>query len=294
MSASKDRSRAKFKKGQKVIKWETNPDPHAQDKIIYTPAMVKFPRLHNLHPHLQPTLLTHSLRLLQIQRGEKRTDPINKYSAYFYYIEHLVGDTKPKEEWIEEKDIIKYNIDILNGTQSEAADEARRIVEDIVEARKTIEWLSKIPPYIRLRVPHQLKKVLLDDYERTTVQGKYLQLPRNTYSYPSVEDVINEWKNKDVEGQDEEDKEEEAHVAAGLLSYFNNALHQFLLYQPELMPHEEVGFLLFIFLFVTSIEDFLFKDRHVHLPTCTAGTQIASKPPTESAVRCRTPSPSLY
>jgi len=176
---------------------------------------------------------------MQIQRGEKRTDPETKDFAYWYHV-HYIGWSKNHDSWLEEKDLIKYDVDLLTGGTSAAADEARRKAKEAAEAKRQKQLLSEIPAQLRLRIPWRLKSIVLDDYERVMQQGKCLPLPRPNHCRPSVATIVTEWKDAritEAEETDREDaeeiKEQAEIVAEGLISYFNNALRQLLLYQPE-------------------------------------------------------------
>lgn len=136
---------------------------------------------------------------------------------------------------------LQYDASLLDGGTSVAADEAvankKRKAELEAEAIRHQKLLADIPLQLRLRIPAPLKKVVLDDHERVTQKGLALRLPRSKDDKPSVADIIKEWQesrsNEEESAEKEVDQEAVAQVATGLISYFDNALRQFLLYQAE-------------------------------------------------------------
>jgi len=146
---------------------------------------------------------------------------------------------------LEEQDLLKYDADLIDGVQTAATDEARRRVEAAELAKQAKARLAEIPSHLRLRMPVLLKKIIIDDNEQILQHGKILALPRSKYGRPTVAEIIEEWKVSKFaaveEGEDAETIISQAHdIAQGLLSYFNNALRQLLLYQPEVAACTEV------------------------------------------------------
>ena len=207
MSAEKHgRLRALFKKGQKCIVPISEEKEDGEEDITYYPAV--------------------------ITRGEKRTDPDTKEATYHYWI-HYVGFGNSYDAEVEEKDLLKYDVDLLTGGISAAADEARARAQDAAEAKRQKERLSEIPSQLRLRIPHLLKQVVLDDYVLITQQGRILPLPRPSHARPSAGQTIHDWQSFRKSDEDEETCEQIDEIADGLVSYFDNALRHFLLFQPE-------------------------------------------------------------
>jgi mortality factor 4-like protein 1 len=186
-----------------------------------------------LNKRYQCRLITPSFLFAQISRGEKRVDADTNESGYHYYV-HFIGWNKEYDRWLEESQILKYDVALLTGGTSAAADEARRKAAEVAEAKKQKERLAEIPACLRLRIPPLLKKVALDDHEQIVQNGLYLPLPRNKHSRPSVSLIIKEWQEtRRDEDNDEQQNAEIDEVASGLLSYFNLSLRHLLLYTCE-------------------------------------------------------------
>jgi len=144
---------------------------------------------------------------------------------------------------MEESELHKFNIDLITGEKSEAAEEARERARKAVEAKRAILRLVEIPQQLRLRIPPALKQVVLDEYERVFHQGAVLPLPRNEYSRPTVSEIVDEWKDKMLKSDGVVDDEQISYVekiSESLISYFNLGLRQFLLYHNEVAMCDEV------------------------------------------------------
>lgn len=170
-------------------------------------------------------------------RGEKRSRP-GTNDAFYAYLIHYKGYGKQHDAWLEEKDLVKYDHDLLTGVESVTADALRRQAQDAAAAAKKETELQEIPSQLRLRMPPLLKKVALDDHTQVTLHGRVLLLPRSAHGRPSVADILLEWRQAAKEKAESSDNIDE--IEAGLLAYFDNALRQFLLYHPEVQLCDEV------------------------------------------------------
>jgi mortality factor 4-like protein 1 len=119
----------------------------------------------------------------------------------------------------------------------EAAANRKRKADEDAETLRQHVLLSDIPPQLRLRIPATLKQIILDDYDRVTQQGLALPLPRSAHGSPVVADIVREWREGKA-GQEGVDVAAVDAVAAGLVSYFDNALRQCLLYSCEVPLYE--------------------------------------------------------
>lgn len=207
----KERARALFKKGQKcIVPFLQEPDDGEEEDIVYYAA--------------------------EIRRGEKRTDPETK-EASFHCLIHFNGWSKQYDQWFEEKELLKYDIDLLTGKSTATADAARQRAREMLQAKREKQEMNEIPTQLRLFMPYQLKSVLLSDYEEVAQLGRTFPFPRPAYSRPSVAEIVNEWKTA-REARDDVDPFEVSEVADGVLSYFDNGLRHFLLYQPEVVEYD--------------------------------------------------------
>ena len=168
---------------------------------------------------------------LQITRGEKRTDPETNEATYWYGV-HFLGFNKSHDQWLEESQIMKYDVSLITGGTSAAADEARRKAAQQAEARRQRLRLAEIPTHLRLRIPPKLKETVLNDHRQIAHQGCTLPLPRDKYSKPLVVEIINEWKESRIK-EDEESRDSLEEIATKLITYFNLALRHLLLYDRE-------------------------------------------------------------
>lgn len=127
---------------------------------------------------------------------------------------------------------MKYDVSLLTGGTSAAADEARRKAAEQAEARRQRLRLAEIPTHLRLRIPPKLKQVILNEHVQVTRKGHALPLPRSKYSKPLVIDIINEWKQSRIEVK-EDSKESLEEISSKLISYFDLSLRHLLLYDRE-------------------------------------------------------------
>lgn len=203
------RTRALFKKGQKCIYWKRVKDGgEGEDEDI-------------------------EYYLAVITRGEKRTDPDTNDATYHYWIQYSGYDDKWHEAEVDEDELLKYDVDLLTGGVSAATDKAKAHAEEIAEAKRLKERLAEVPSQLRLRIPHILKQIILDDYELINQQGKILPLPRPNHARPSAGQAIRDWQSFRKEDEDEETCAQVDEIADGLVSYFDYALRHCLLYHPE-------------------------------------------------------------
>ena len=196
--------RARYKKGQKCLHFQALQQDDGEDKIIFRPAT--------------------------ITKAEKRINPETRQGVYFYWIQYMEDNSYAE---IEEKELTKYNEALISGKESDVADDLRQVAQDVVEEKRRKERINEIPSQLRIRVPPVLKKIVLDDHDLITEQGKILPLPRPTHSRPSVAEIIEGWKTFRQLDEDEVICAQTEEIAAGLLSYFDSALRYCLLY-----PHE--------------------------------------------------------
>jgi hypothetical protein len=186
-------------------------------------------------------------------RGEKRPPNPESTVAVYMYLIHYKGFGKSHDCWLEEKDLLKFDHDLLTGGTSVAADDARRRAREAADASRKKAALQEIPVQLRLRVPPLLKKIALDDHAQVTQRGLALQLPRPAHARPSVTAVLRDWREAQraadaqppEEGAEPRDaaarEEQRGEVEEGLRSYFGHALRQFLLYSPEVAACDEVS-----------------------------------------------------
>jgi mortality factor 4-like protein 1 len=167
-------------------------------------------------------------------RAEKRIlDDEGEEYKYFYHI-HYNGTSKLHDTWLEENYLYKYNVDLLTGVDSLAAEEARARAWMAEDERKAKLRLIEIPEQLRLRISPKLKQTILDDYDMVMNRGRILRVPRPGGS--TVTEILDAWKKKmndmdDVVGDEQIESIEI--VAESLVKYFNTSLRQFLLYHIE-------------------------------------------------------------
>ena len=174
-------------------------------------------------------------------RAEKRI--LDSGESTYYYLIHFVQKSKQYDSWLEESDLHRYNVELLEGGTSAAAEEARERAYRAAEAKRAQQLLSEIPQQIRLYIPAELKQVILEDYDKVVQNKCLLRLPRSIDSRPTVTEIVTEWKEKLLNSDDVvEDEQIDAieTVAESLITYFNHALRQFLLYHSEVASCDEV------------------------------------------------------
>jgi len=172
---------------------------------------------------------------LQVLRAEKRIlDDEGLEYKYFYHV-HYTGKSKVYDCWMEEDDLYKYNVELLEGVESVVSEEARARAWKAVEEKKARLRLIQIPEQLRLRIPPSLKNIILEDYRQTVQHGRILGIPRSE-GKPSVAQIVGDWKNKTLNKDDVVD-DEDIHAiettADNLIDYFNYSLRPFLLYHNE-------------------------------------------------------------
>ncbi len=186
----------------------------------------------------------------QILRGEKRIDPGTGEGSYAYFL-HFVGWPKAHDAWWDERELLRYEADLLTGGTSAGADELRAAAAARVAEKQRAARLAEVPAALRLRMPPLLKKVVLDDFKAVVGAGRALPLPRPAHGRPSAAETLREWRGAREAAEAAaaraaaggEGPAADAAVAAaaelldavvaGLLSYFDNGLRQLLLYAPE-------------------------------------------------------------
>jgi len=197
---------------------------------------------------------------MQVLRAEKRI--LDSGESRYYYLIHFVQKSKQYDSWLEESDLHKYNVELMEGGTSAAAEEARERAYRAAEAKRAQQLLSEIPQQIRLYIPAELKQIMLEDYDKVVQNQCLLRLPRSVDSRPTVTEIVTEWKEKLLNSDDvveDEQIESIEKVADSIITYFNHGLRQFLLYQSEVAPCDEVcvasilHFADFIFLLFSSL-----------------------------------------
>ncbi len=186
----------------------------------------------------------------QILRGEKRIDPGTGEGSYAYFL-HFVGWPKSHDAWWDERELLRYEADLLTGGTSAGADELRAAAAARVAEKQRAARLAEVPAALRLRMPPLLKKVALDDFKAVVGAGRALPLPRPAHGRPSAAEALREWRGareaaeaaaaRAAAGGEGPAADAAAAAAAelldavvaGLLSYFDNGLRQLLLYAPE-------------------------------------------------------------
>lgn len=174
-------------------------------------------------------------------RAEKRIlDDEGVEYKYFYHV-HYNGTSKLHDTWLEESELYKFNVDLLTGVESFAAEEARARAWRAEDEKKAKLRLIEIPEQLRLRISPKLKQMILDDYDMVVNKGRILRLPRPATC--TVRAILHAWKKKmndldDVVGDEQIEAIEI--VVESLLKYFDNSLRQFLLYQIEVPLYDAV------------------------------------------------------
>ncbi|KAL6757250.1 MRG-domain-containing protein [Haematococcus lacustris] len=187
-------------------------------------------------------------------------------TGYFYFV-HYTGWNKKFDEWIEEGGLVKADVaeaqqqpqqpsakagkkaaggsggsqagghqaaaaKAVAGPGSGASGGGRKAaaVAAVQAAGPPALAPAPLPPAVGLDldIPPLLKKLLVEDYDCVSQQGRLLPLPR----CPCVADVLRRYVEEAKEGRSGScDAEEE--VAAGLQAYFDKSLLALLLYRQE-------------------------------------------------------------
>lgn len=144
-SSHREKCKAKFKKGQKCLLAKFIQQGE-DELLLFLPG--------------------------EILRAEKRTIEVDKAQvASYHYRVQYVDDGKEHDDWKEESQLYKHNVDLLEGEESFLAEQARQHAWQQHDFRKAQARLEKIPERLRLRIPVALKKCVVEDYERACVGG---------------------------------------------------------------------------------------------------------------------------
>lgn len=192
--------------------------------------------------------------MLEGQSGPKKHLP--------HYYMHYQGWKKKWDEWVPETRVLKFNEENLRrqkemqqqsrlAKKQSAADSVRdskkRSASDAKndsgnarkKARSVIEHVEaeevfKVRPEIKVPVPDELKRQLVDDWDFVTRQKKLVQLPRT----PSVKKIIDVYVADQTQGNKQKDLLKE--MTRGLLKYFEHCLGSILLYRHERSQYNDI------------------------------------------------------
>ncbi|KAK9820555.1 hypothetical protein WJX72_011618 [[Myrmecia] bisecta] len=168
-------------------------------------------------------------------KSQKREDGI------WYYLLHYQGWNKKWDEWVEAPGLVKYDAKLAEVDLSQedkggpdGKGKKRKLEEGEAGEEDGPQDTFDKAAHIQVEVPPALKKVLLDDWERITRDGKLVPLPRR----PSVRDILQQYVDANRAKKDLTDAEEE--IASGLRTYFDKACGRLLLYNQERKQAEQV------------------------------------------------------
>ena len=180
----RDTYKAKFKKGQKVCL----PYFEADDKTG------------------EPLL---SFYQGLVMRAQKNNDTVNSTSTYTYEVTWTDSDGKEHGAVMDEIELYKYSRDLMEGADTLEVENLRHLAWQQRDNKVLQEKLEKVPERLRLRIPVNLKKCLLEDYERACVKWDVEAVrPRKRQgAVETVEKVEKVEENEKVEEAEEEEED---------------------------------------------------------------------------------------
>lgn len=195
--------------------------------------------------------LLYEAKVLKDARIEKSGPNANQP----HYFVHYQGWRKSWDEWVPETRVLKLNEENLKKQKqlksaASGPKEKKRKLEtkegDTPKSDKkrksrhqTVEHVQvddefKSKPEVKIPVPDDLKRQLVDDWDFITRQKKLVGLPRK----PSVQDIITQYlKDSNFKGHHLELAKE---VTAGLITYFEHCLGSILLYRFERAQYVDI------------------------------------------------------
>ncbi|KJE91316.1 hypothetical protein CAOG_02469 [Capsaspora owczarzaki ATCC 30864] len=179
-----------------------------------------------------------------------------------HYLVHYNGWNKKWDDWVDETRILKWNDENLarqrtlaasqeskkkleqpavkpvekkirkeDGTAAASVSTSSRAARRKPRTDDTLEAESEAATRIEIRItiPENLKRLLVDDWDYVTRQKKLVTLPRT----PTVEQILQKFKATQLEQHDNTSADVLDEVIDGLTLYFDRALSKLLLYRFE-------------------------------------------------------------
>lgn len=207
--------------------------------------------------------LLYEAKCLQAEVREVNGIPTAQYNV------HYNGWNKSWDEWVDETRILKYNEENLNrqktlldsvkakrkaaapppavkpvekkgrrdegsssGSNSRSGGRRRNKGDDTIEAEE--EYTTRID--VKINIPDNLKRLLVDDWDYVTRQKKLVSLPRK----PTVEELLSQYKQHKLEKHPDLKTDVLDEIIEGLSLYFDRALGKLLLYRFERPQYSEI------------------------------------------------------
>lgn len=154
----------------------------------------------------------------------------------FYYLLHYQGWNKKWDEWVEAPGIVKFDRKLVDEEKKKSGGRTVRRKKPGELPNGSGNGLlppAEGEPQLSLEVPHELKRLLMEDYERVVRKRQPTPLPRP----PVVATILELFVEACKQTGESINLDEE--VAFGLRVYFDKALRKMLLYEEEWEQHDQ-------------------------------------------------------
>ena len=191
--SGRDTYKAKYKKGQKVCLPYFETDGKTGEPLLY------------FYQGL-------------VMRAQKNNDTVDTpngpaaVSTYTYEVTWTDSDGKEHGAVMDESELYKYSRDLMDAADTLEVEKLRNHAWQARDYKALQEKLEKVPERLRLRIPVNLKKCLLEDYERACVKWD-VEAVRPRKRQGAVEKVGRVEKVENEKIEENEAEEEEAAAA---------------------------------------------------------------------------------